>query len=201
LVSSIFKRNKKDKYLKALSILLYIFHGSFRKVSKELSILFEPISKSTIHKLVKKFLEIIKISIKPKKRKRIAIDETVIKLKGRKCFIWAAFDLENREIITMDVSLGRSELDAYLFLSKVKSKCKGKLPEIITDRGPWYNIVKSLGFSHSYSTFSLRNPVERLFRYLKERSKVFYNNINGSFKCIELFVKLFLFLYMMLKGG
>jgi transposase-like protein len=42
----------------------------------------------------------------------------------------------------MDVSLGRSELDAYLFLSKVKSKCKGKLPEIITDRGPWYNIVK-----------------------------------------------------------
>jgi transposase-like protein len=192
LVSSIFKRNKKDKYLKALSILLYIFHGSFRKVSKELSILFEPISKSTIHNLVKKFLEIIKISIKPKKRKRIAIDETVIKLRGRKCFIWAAFDLDNREIV---------EMDAYLFLYKVKSKCKGKLPEIITAKGPWYNIVKSLGFSHLYNTFSLRNPVERLFRYLKERSKVFYNNINGSFKCIELFVKLFLFLYMMLKGG
>ena len=124
LVSSVFKRNKKDKYLKALSILLYIFHGSFRKVRKELSILFEPISKSTIHKLVKKFLEIIKISIKPKKRKRIAIDETVIKLKGRKCFVWAAFDLENREIVEMDVSLGRSELDAYLFYLKLNQNAK-----------------------------------------------------------------------------
>jgi transposase-like protein len=43
----------------------------------------------------------------------------------------------------MDVSLGRSELDAYLFLSKVKYKCKGKLLDIITDKGPSYNIVKA----------------------------------------------------------
>jgi transposase-like protein len=91
LVSSVFKRNKKDKYLKALSILLYIFHGSFRKVSKELSILFEPISKSAIHKLVKKFLEIIKISIKPKKRKRIVIDETVNKVKRKKMLYLGCF--------------------------------------------------------------------------------------------------------------
>jgi transposase-like protein len=91
LVSYIFKRNKKDNYLKVLSILLYKFHGSFRKVSKELSILFEPINKSTIHKLVKKFLEIIKISIKPKKRKRIVIDETVMKLKRKEMLYLGGF--------------------------------------------------------------------------------------------------------------
>jgi hypothetical protein len=59
------------------------------------------------------------------------------------------------------------------FLSKFKSKRKGKLSEIITGKDPCYNIVKNLEFYHSYNTFSLRNRVEILFKYLKRRSKAF----------------------------
>ena len=53
LVSSFFKRNKKGREAKVLAILLYIFYGSCRKISKILSFSLEPISKSTIDSLAR----------------------------------------------------------------------------------------------------------------------------------------------------
>ena len=35
-----------------------------------------------------------------------------------------------------------------------------------------------LGLEYRYERFGLRNTVERFFRYLKERTRRFYNNIN-----------------------
>ncbi|MEM5776816.1 MAG: hypothetical protein QXJ06_00010 [Candidatus Aenigmatarchaeota archaeon] len=70
---------------------------------------------------------------------------TRVKVCGYRCFVWASIDIHTKELIAIDVSAGRSELDCRLFLSKIKSKCKGKLPTIITDRGLWYNIVKRMG--------------------------------------------------------
>jgi transposase-like protein len=196
LISRTFKRNKKDKYLKALAVLLYIFHGSFRKVSKELSLSFQSISKSAIHKLVKNFLERFSLAVEAKERNLIAVDETVVKVNGYRCFVWAAIDVETKELVAIYVSPGRSSLDAYFFLAKVKAKCKGKLPAIIVDKGPWYvDTLARLRFQRIHETFGRRNYVERLFRYLKERTKVFYNNIQGTFKCLELFIKLFALFY------
>ncbi|MEM2538061.1 MAG: hypothetical protein QXE38_02010, partial [Candidatus Methanomethylicia archaeon] len=61
LILSCFKRNKKSIEVKILAVLEYIFHGSYRKVSKVLSLSIETISKSTIHDLSKKFSKEIKI--------------------------------------------------------------------------------------------------------------------------------------------
>jgi transposase-like protein len=47
-----------------------------------------------------------------------------------KCFVWAAIDIETKELVAFDASARRSSLDAYIFLSKVKAKCKEKLPII-----------------------------------------------------------------------
>jgi len=166
-----------------------------------MSFVFEPISKSGIHKMVNRFIREINVGVDRKERTQIAVDETVVKIQGHLCFVWAAVDIHTKELIAVDVSAGRSELDCRFFLAKIKSKCVGKLPIIITDRGPWYNCVQDTGFDHWYNTFSIRNSVERFFRYLKERTRVFCNNINGTFRCLTIFVKLFSFLYRMLRGG
>jgi transposase-like protein len=38
-------------------------------------------------------------------------------------------------------------LDAYFFLAKVKAKCRGKIPDIIVDKGSWYvDALARIGF-------------------------------------------------------
>ena len=195
---NIFKRNKKPVELKIISLLDYIFHGSYRKIASKLSAAIYSITKTSIYRYVKKFQSSIKLSIKPKERTMIAVDETVIKDNGRKCYLWAALDIHTKELIAFDVSYGRSELDAIHFLAKVKARCKGKLPIVLSDKGPWYkDALSRLGFEQWTYTFNLRNAIERFFRYIKERTKIFYNNINSGngIKHIVLFMKMFAYWY------
>jgi hypothetical protein len=57
LFSSYFIRNKKSREVKVVAVLDYTFHGSCRKVSKVLSMALEPISKSAVYYLAKKYLK------------------------------------------------------------------------------------------------------------------------------------------------
>ncbi|MEM1731510.1 MAG: hypothetical protein QXV81_09055 [Ignisphaera sp.] len=58
------------------------FYGSCRKVSKVLSLVMEPISKSDIHYLSKIISSKVGIVLEPRYRRCIAIDETKLKVKG-----------------------------------------------------------------------------------------------------------------------
>ena len=67
---------------------------------------------------------------------------------------------------------------AMKFTRMVLDRCLNK-PMIIVDGGPWYRwALDRLGLEYRYERFGLRNTVERFFRYLKERTRRFYNNIN-----------------------
>jgi len=67
---------------------------------------------------------------------------------------------------------------ALKFIRMVLDRCLNK-PLIIVDRGPWYRwALDRLGLEYRYERFGLRNTIERFFRYLKERTRRFYNNIN-----------------------
>ena len=69
----------------------------------------------------------------------------------------------------MDVSYGRSCLNTITFLKKALKLC-GKKPLVIVDRGPWYRwALERLGLEYR---------VERFFRYLKERTMVFYHKMS-----------------------
>ena len=69
-------------------------------------------------------------------------------------------------------------LIALKFTRIVLDRCLNKLI-VIVDRGPWYRwALDRLGLEYRYERFSLRNTVERSFRYLKEKTRRFYNNIN-----------------------
>jgi len=110
-------------------------------------------------------------------RRLVAVDETVVKVNGYRCYLWAAIDVDSREVLAIYVSRGRSMLNALIFLRRVLRTCENK-PVIVVDRGPWYPwALKRLGLEYFHETFGERNRIERWFRKLKERTKRF-NNIN-----------------------
>jgi hypothetical protein len=73
----------------------------------------------------------------------------------------------------------RTTENALRFLRRLRGRCLGD-PVILTDRGPWYrdSVIRAGFQSHVHQTFGLRSSVERFFGYLKDRTRVFYNNIN-----------------------
>jgi len=46
--------------------------------------------------------------------------------------------VETFEVVHIEVSPGRSDLNALLFLKQVLKRCRGD-PVVLVDRGPWYN--------------------------------------------------------------
>jgi transposase-like protein len=64
-------------------------------------------------------------------------------------------------LLALDVSYGRSCLNAITFLEKALKLCSNK-PPVIVDRGSWYRwALERLGLEYR---------CERFFRYLKERT-------------------------------
>ena len=74
----------------------------------------------------------------PDEHGTVVVDETKVALEDREVFVWVALDRHTYEVIHVEVSPGRSELDALLFLRTVLEPCRGR-PVIVVDPGPWYN--------------------------------------------------------------
>ena len=68
----------------------------------------------------------------------MAVDETKIEIDGDDHYVWAAVDCETLEVLAVELSPGRSSLDALLFLRDVLERCRGRLL-VRADRGPWYD--------------------------------------------------------------
>ncbi len=97
----LFERNKVPLEIKILGIAIYIQTSSVRKTAKILSE-FHSVSKSAVHKWIKKFEERLPISTERKPRKIIAIDETIVN-NGDNYYVYAAIDVEKNELILMRV--------------------------------------------------------------------------------------------------
>jgi len=68
----------------------------------------------------------------------VAVDETNVNVEDDEVYVWAAVDVDTFEVVHIEVSSGRSDLDALLFLKTLLKRCRGQ-PVIFVDRGPWYN--------------------------------------------------------------
>jgi putative transposase len=141
---------------------------------------------------------------KPSKRARrlVAVDETVLKVKGQICYLWAAIDVDTNEILALYASKGRGIPIAIEFLRKVLDPCEGK-PVIVVDRGPWYRwALERLGITYFHETFGNRDRIERWFREMKNRTKRFYNNVNSKkLKCIEELVNAIAIMHNIIRAG
>ena len=107
--------------------------------------------------------------------KRIVVDETLVKLGGRRCWIWAAIDPNTRRVLYLRVSRDRHMHTTMRFFQEL-ADTYGCWPEqAVVDGGPWYQgALFRLGKTQrTRMCGGIRNYVERHFRELKRRTKVF----------------------------
>ena len=144
--AKVFKRNKTSLEKKVLASMLCFAGLSYRKVAG----LVGGMSRMAVQRA---FIA-MKGLPKPERRHRrlIAVDETKAKLKGKQFFIWAARDVDTKEVLAFRVGFTRSSLDAELFLKEVLKYCEDK-PVFLLDKGPWYpDAFDSLGLEYRHET-------------------------------------------------
>lgn len=95
------------------------------------------VSHVAIWKWIQKFGGLLRDLFKRWKRRLLVVDETEIRRREGRIFVFAALDPENREIVNFLVSEHREAIDVLGFLTRCLRCCEGK-PVIVTDGGPWY---------------------------------------------------------------
>jgi len=82
----------------------------------------------------------------------VGVDETKAKLGGEHVFIWAARDVDTKEVLAFRASFTRSSLDAEIFLEQALECCENK-PTFLVDKGPWYrDAFERLGPEYRHET-------------------------------------------------
>lgn len=178
---NVFVRERVISIKEKLDYCLHIFAGTPQggvvKVLKAKGI---SITKQAVSKWVKKWQEVVDWinTVEKKKRKIIAFDETKIKINGKTAFLWAAIDVENREIIGIEVTWLRNGAHAIWFINDVLKKCKNKKKvKIISDGAGWYPwACKVLHVKHEEVHGGLRNYIERFYKTFKAWARVFNKN-------------------------
>jgi len=181
----IFCRERTSTEEKVLGAFLYQSGLSYRKVERFVDRSYEAV-RQWYHSL-SEFFEPREVE-----RKVIAVDETKMKVDGEQVYVWAGIDVdtftnqrfvshqtprwfETFEVIHVDVSRGRSGLDAFLFLRELLKRCRGK-PLIKVDRGPRYDwALETLGCDYDKETFGEWRLVEAWFGLVKYRTMLFWH--------------------------
>ncbi|ELY69593.1 transposase, IS240 [Natrinema pellirubrum DSM 15624] len=108
-------------------------------------------------------------------RREVAVDETKIEIDGDEHYVWPAVDCETLKELAVEVSPGRSSLDALLFLKDVLERCRGR-PLVRTDRGPWYDWpLELLDCEYERETWGNRSLIEAWFGIFTYRTRRFYH--------------------------
>jgi transposase-like protein len=178
----LFRHHRYSPLEKLYSVILFIAGLSLRDVSERFCLTFA--SRESVRIWAHRSSSLFKPSRRV--RRLVAVDETVLKVNGQICYLWAAIDVDTNEILAIYASRGRGLPNAIKFLKMVLRSCDGK-PIVVVDRGPWYRwALERLGITYFHETFDERNKIERLFRELKNRTKRFCNNVNSkTLKSIE----------------
>ncbi len=85
----------------------------------------------------------------------------------------------------MRVYPSRSMLAAESFFRRVLKLCDGR-PEFIVDKAPWLKqALIHLGLDYHHQAFGERSLAESAFSSLKQRARVFFNNITVNLRYNE----------------
>ncbi|MFP3228797.1 MAG: DDE-type integrase/transposase/recombinase [Nitrososphaeria archaeon] len=112
------------------------------------------------------------IGADPREVHRIFVDEAMVDLGGTPARIWAAFGPDPHAMLDFRVSWRGNSIDAYLFIRRLVRRY-GRVP-IYTDGAPWYaDACRWAGAEHIVYDRPLRNLMERMVQYLKDRTEAF----------------------------
>ena len=102
---------------------------------------------------------------------RLAVDETILKYNGKKCYLFAALDVERNRILHLKVYPARNALVAYSFLREVLRMCE--VEELILDKLWYRDALQRLSVRFKHETFEDRSLVESVFSSFKQRTRIF----------------------------
>ena len=160
----------------------YVYFGSnsLRRASKIL----EPIKKRSyeaIRQWVQRLAPLCdRFDVDRKLVSFIFVDETMIKIKGKRAWVWVAFEPGLRAFLSFRVSYNQSTLDAYLFLKELRRRYG--LKPIWTDDANWYpEACRWLRLEHHVYGDEWKNLIERMNQSLKDRLE----NFDDYFPCLK----------------
>ena len=147
---------------------MYYLGLSFRDVSKLLRAMGFKVS---IKQLGIGIIGMKTYLIERKRRRYVAIDETVIKCGRKRYYVWVAVDVERMEVIAAKISKSKGNLECLEIILDVE-KCKNK-PIFLVDGAPWYKEVLSRrGLKYEVRARGKRNAVESIFQTKEENEKL-----------------------------
>jgi putative transposase len=117
---------------KLFSVILFIAGLSLRDLSERQRLYLTGASKESVRIWAHRSSSLFKLSRRV--RRLVAVDETVLKVNGQTCYLWAAIDVDTGEILALQASRGRGIPCAIKFLRKVLDSCEGR-PVIVVDEG------------------------------------------------------------------
>jgi len=163
IASKAFKYNRTPLKLRTLALALFLQGLGIRRISKIIEK-----SKTAIHYWTIRFREALNYRAERKERRCIAIDETKIKVNDKWYFIYAAIDVDTRELVCIKAYTSRNYLTTLDSIKLVLRFCLNRDFEIITDKMPCYKqVCNRLGIKWKHVTFGERNRVEYVFRSFK----------------------------------
>ncbi|OLZ39215.1 transposase [Natrinema saccharevitans] len=126
--------------------------------------------------------------------KRVAVDETAVKINGEWSWLYAAIDTETKLIL--DVALfGRHGTDpAAAFLHRLTEKHDLSDAEFLVDQFGYRTALARLGLSGQVN-YTDRNPIEKWFHTLKMRIDRFHNSWVGSRSSVREWLEQFMHYY------
>jgi len=139
--------------------------------------------KSTVHYWIEKFKDTLEFNKEKVKRMiiaRLAVDETILKYNGKKCYLFAALDVERNRILHLKVYPARNALAAYSFLREVLRMCE--VEELILDKLWYRDALQRLSVRFKHETFEDRSLVESVFSSFKQRTRIFFCSITVNFR-------------------
>ena len=204
-----FKRMRHSIHLVITALVMFYIGGtSFRKIALSLRLLYNiKISHVTISDWCKKFAPIFHtkmITLMPAldfNSDEWHADETVVKIKGVKHYIWSIIDSETRFVLGFYLSPHRDSPQAFSLFDSVKNY--GKPNSIVSDRYSAYKVptkaifdvkhIRVAGFKDDISN----NVIEAFNKQFKYWYKTRYGF--NSFESANSMIMMFVFFYNFIR--
>jgi len=128
------------------------------------------------------------------KPKRVAVDETAVKINGELCWVYAAIDLDSKLILDAEL-FGRHGTDPVAaFLHRLTEKHDLSETVFLVDGFGYETALARLGLS-GRRNYTDRNLIEKWFQTLKQHIDRFYHSWVGSRRCVRQWIEQFVHYY------
>jgi len=174
------RRKRTPLHLMLYGVYVYLCSNSLRRASKILEPLIER-SHEAIREWVQRLAPVCDGFDSDRRLVgAIFVDETMIRIRGRRAWVWVAFEPGLRVFLAFRITYNQSVPDAYLFLKELRSRY-GRKP-IWTDEGVWYpDACRWARLEHRVYGTELKNQIERMNQALKDRLECF----DDLFPCVK----------------